>query len=75
MIVTDHHEQESSLPDALVINPKNWMQYLKHLAGVGGSEGMHCVFDELSPSFKIFHLIADAESGYMLSVIRDVLCG
>lgn len=77
VIVTDHHEQESILPDALVINPKKaGCGYpFKHLAGVGVAlKVCMALLMSYQPSFKkYFMLIAESDRGYMLSVIRDGL--
>ncbi len=75
VLVTDHHEQESGLPDALVINPKKTgCGYpFKHLAGVGVALKV-CIALLMSylPSFnKYFMLINEAESGYIISVVRN----
>ena len=75
VLVTDHHEQDSMLPDAVVINPKTTgCGYpFKHLAGVGVALKV-CIAFLMSyvPSFnKYFMLIADADFGYMISVFRD----
>lgn len=77
VIVTDHHEQEASLPDAVIINPKvSTCAYpFKHLAGVGISfKFCHAILLSYLPSFdKRFMIITRDGSGYALSRIRNCI--
>ena len=75
MIITDHHEQDRNLPEAILINPKlAASQYPnKNLAGVGVAFKLaHAVLMSYLPSFGKLFLIVDAtEEPHAAAYIRD----
>jgi single-stranded-DNA-specific exonuclease len=77
VIVTDHHEQDAALPDAIIINPKiNTCRYpFKHLAGVGiAFKFCHALLLSYLPSFnRLFIIISHDNDGYSASTIRNCI--
>ena len=75
VIVTDHHEQDTELPDAVVLNPKKTgCGYpFKHLAGVGVAfKFCLAVLMSYQPSYrKKFIIITGNVAGSLLSVVQD----
>ncbi len=75
VIVTDHHEQDKDLPDAILINPKiSGSPYpFKNLAGVGVAFKLsHAILMSYLPSFnRLFLIIAGAEGKHTVSFIRN----
>ncbi|HPC41825.1 MAG TPA: single-stranded-DNA-specific exonuclease RecJ [Spirochaetota bacterium] len=77
VIVTDHHEQDRELPDAIVINPKiaGSTYPFKNLAGVGVAFKLaHAILMSYLPSYNRAFLIlyGDGEK-YAVSFIRDCI--
>ncbi len=77
VIVTDHHEQDRDLPDAIVINPKiSGSKYpFKNLAGVGVAFKLsHAILMSYLPSYKrLFLLVACTQGIFTVSYIRDCI--
>jgi single-stranded-DNA-specific exonuclease len=73
VIVTDHHEQDTDLPDAIILNPKKIAcgYPCKNLAGVGVAFKLClAILMSYQPSYnKFFIIISESVSGNMLSVI------
>jgi single-stranded-DNA-specific exonuclease len=75
VIVTDHHEQDAEVPDAIIVNPKiSGDPYpFKGLAGVGVSFKLcHALLLSYLPSYnKTFLIVAVERAGYSISWIRN----
>ena len=75
VIVTDHHEQDLELPDAIVVNPRiTGSGYpFGSLAGVGVAFKLcHALLMSYLPSFnKLFYIVTQDPDGYSFSVIRN----
>lgn len=79
VIVTDHHEQDRDLPDAIVINPKiqDSPYPFKHLAGVGVAFKLcQAILMSYLQSFKKRFLLVEENRGrFTVSEIRDCIIG
>ncbi|MBN2160287.1 MAG: single-stranded-DNA-specific exonuclease RecJ [Spirochaetes bacterium] len=78
VIITDHHEQDVSLPDAVILNPKviACSYPFKHLAGVGiAFKFCHALLLSYLPSYgRRFVIIGPVDSGgYVVSCIRNCI--
>lgn len=77
VIVTDHHEQDRELPDAIVINPKaaGSGYPFKNLAGVGVAFKLaHAILMSYLPSYnRLFMIIAGTGEAYDVSHVRDCI--
>ena len=77
VVVSDHHEQDTMLPDAIIINPKTEAcRYpFKHLAGVGiAFKVCHAFLLSYLPSFNKLFLIITRENGrYYASAVRNCI--
>jgi single-stranded-DNA-specific exonuclease len=77
VIVSDHHEQDADLPDAIIINPKiRESDYpFKLLAGVGiAFKICHAFLLSYLPSFnRLFHIITQEDGRYFVSHIRNCM--
>ncbi len=75
VIITDHHEADASLPDAIIVNPKiEQCQYpFKSLAGVGVAFKLcHAVLFSYLPGFnKLFILLDEINGSYHAAFIRN----
>jgi single-stranded-DNA-specific exonuclease len=75
VIVTDHHEQDSELPDAIVLNPKiNESEYpFRHLAGVGVAFKLClAILMSYQPSYtRKFIIIIEADTRCLVAVVKD----
>ncbi|PKL35142.1 MAG: single-stranded-DNA-specific exonuclease RecJ [Spirochaetae bacterium HGW-Spirochaetae-1] len=79
VIITDHHEPDELLPDAVIVNPKkHTCQYpFKHLAGVGVAFKVgYAVLLSYLPSFnKSFLLVTTENEKYYTSKILNYTPG
>ena len=77
VVVTDHHEQDTELPDAVIVNPKmSGASYpFKNLAGVGVAFKLcHALLLSYLPSFnRMFLIISNDGGGYSVSWIRNCI--
>ncbi|OHD70069.1 MAG: single-stranded-DNA-specific exonuclease RecJ [Spirochaetes bacterium RBG_16_49_21] len=77
VIVSDHHEQDAELPDAIIINPKmeSGNYPFKHLAGVGiAFKICHALLLSYLPSYnRLFLIITKADGRYYMSSIRNCI--
>ncbi len=75
VIVTDHHEEDRVLPDAIVVNPRiaRCGYPFKHLAGVGVAFKLcHALLLSYLPSFeKEFWIACPSGEGFDYAVVRD----
>lgn len=77
VIITDHHEQDSELPDAIVVNPRtDGSGYpFKGLAGVGVAFKLsHALLMSYLPSYNMpFFIINAGADGFAISRIRNCI--
>lgn len=77
VIVTDHHEQDAVLPDAIVINPKTEGSAYpcKNLAGVGVAFKLaHALLMSYLPSYKKrFLIVVKTKEQLSVAYIRDCI--
>ncbi len=77
VIITDHHEQDRDLPEAIIINPKlEGSRYpFKNLAGVGVAFKLtHAILLSYLPSYgRLFLIIDGTGEKYNVSFIRDLI--
>ncbi len=77
VIVSDHHEQDSVLPNAIILNPKTeaCAYPFKHLAGVGIAFKLcHALLLSFLPSFnKLFLIITREDGRYCFSAVRNCI--
>lgn len=75
IIVTDHHEQDEILPDAIIVNPKqNKCEYpFKHLAGVGVTFKLcHALLMSYLPAYnQRFVIITEDKKRIYISYIKN----
>ncbi len=77
VIISDHHEQDIILPDAIIINPrkKECTYPFKDLAGVGVAYKIcHALLLTYLPSYNRYFLLITGEDGsYAYSLMRDCI--
>ncbi len=77
VIVTDHHEQDRELPDAIVVNPKlqDSSYPFQHLAGVGVAFKLcHAILISYMQSFKKrFMIVEEHNDRFTVSEICDCI--
>ncbi len=75
IIVTDHHEEDIELPDAILVNPRlSGCPYpFKELAGVGVAFKLcHALLLSYLPSFnRSFLIIHGSDDGHSAALVRD----
>lgn len=74
-IVTDHHEQDVVLPDAIIVNPRlNSCEYpFKHLAGVGVAFKLsHAVLLSYLPAYGLsYGIITRINDRYAMALLKN----
>ena len=77
VIVTDHHEQDSSLPDAIIVNPKvaTCSYPFKHLSGVGiAFKICHALLLSYLPSYdRLFLIVYQDGDEFSLAHVRNCI--